>query len=189
MNKKRIYNRLLNNQGFTLIELLSVVVIIALVSGISISGIISTTNNSKLKSEKIFVDKLSTLIDDYLDLYPPTKKVGETITFTKCKDATCTKNYEVTANKVIKNDDTKISLSDLINEKIVSKTKLVNPKNKQQCYNDEFANLEVIVYKDSEYVYYYYLDLSGNNTTCDIADENAIINTLPDSLKSKVGLS
>lgn len=189
MNKKRIYNRLLNNQGFTLIELLSVVVIIALISGISIYGITSTVTKSKLNSEKIFVEKLSNLIDDYLDLYPPTQKAGEEISFAKCNDVSCSKTYETTATKMQKTDGTQITLNDLITTAIVSKKDLVNPKNKQRCYNDEFINSEIIVYKDSEYVYYYYLDLSGNNTTCYITKENAIINTLPENLKSKVGLS
>lgn len=187
MNKKS--NIILNNKGFTLIELLAVVVIISLISGISIYGISSTVNNSKLRSEKIFVEKLSTLIDDYLALYPPTKKVGEEITFTKCKDASCTEKYEVTATKMQETDGTQINLNDLIDAGIVSQKDLVNPKNKQNCYIEENTNPEIIVYKDSDYVYYYYLDLSGINTTCDITLENAIINTLSDNLKSKVGLS
>ena len=181
-------NNKLNNKGFTLIELLAVVVIISLISGISIYGISSSVNNSKLRSEKIFVEKLSTLIDDYLALYPPTKKVGEEITFTKCKDASCTKTYEVTASKMIKTDGTQITLNDLIEASIISEKKLINPKNKQKCYNKKLTNPEITIYKDRELIYYYYLDLSGTNTTCDITLENAIINTLPDNLKSKVGL-
>lgn len=59
----------MNRKGFTLIELLATIVILGIVGGIATYGVINTINTSKLKSEKIFVDKLSNLIDDYLDLY------------------------------------------------------------------------------------------------------------------------
>ena len=177
----------MNNKGFTLIEMLAVVVVLAVVGGIATVSVISIINTSKLKSEKVFVDKVSDLIDDYLDLYKPTKSTTNTYIFDKCANSDCSKTKSVTAVEVIKADGTSVHLSDLITKGIIKKEKLVNPKNKQQCLNGN--NPEIKVYRDEEYVYYYYVDLRGDNTTCDISDKNGIINTLPDDLRSEVGLS
>ena len=168
-------------------EMLAVIVVIAIIGGIATTSFISTINTSKLKSEKIFIDKLSNLIDDYLDLYPPTYINGTTYSFDKCRDNACADTYSVTANQVLKSDGSLIYLKDLIAKNIIEDDKLVNPKNKKQCFDT--ANPEIKVYKDSDYVYYYYVDLTGTNTDCNISNENSIINTLPDNLKSKVGLS
>ncbi len=32
------------------------------------------------------------------------------------------------------------------------------------------------------------MDLRGENTSCDISEDNGIINTLPDGLREKVGI-
>ena len=66
----------MNKKGFTLIELLATIVLLTVIGGIAITGVISIINTSKLKSEKVFVDKISNLIDDYLDLYA--KDLSET---------------------------------------------------------------------------------------------------------------
>ena len=176
----------MNNKGFTLIEMLATIVILAIVGGIATVSVISIINTSKLKSEKVFVDKVSNLIDDYLDLYKPTKSTGNEYEFKKCANSDCSNTKTVTAVQVIKADGdgsvSPVHLIDLIC--IIEKEKLINPKNKQQCLNGNGP--EIKVYRDEEYVYYYYVDLRGN---CDISDENGIINTLPDDLSSEVGLS
>ena len=174
----------MNRKGFTLIELLAVIAILGLISGIATYGVISTINNSRLKSEKIFIDKVSNLIDDYLDLNPPKKKGNTTYTFVKCVNESCSESYSVTATNMFKEDNTSIYLNDLITEGIINSDDLVNPKNKEDCLDG--VNPEIYVYKDSDYVYYYYVDLSGSNTSCDITPENGIINTLPDNLKDQV---
>ena len=167
----------MNNKGFTLIELLAVIVILAIISGIATYGVINTINTSKLKSEKIFVDKLSNLIDDYLDLYPPQKKIKDDYIIEKCVDADCGVKYQVPAAEVQKNNG-EITINDLITEGIASSEDLINPKNKKKCF-DETHNPKINIYKDTDYVYYYYVDLSGSNTNCDISSENSIIDTLP----------
>lgn len=169
----------MNRKGFTLIELLATIVILGIVGGIATYGVINTINTSKLKSEKIFVDKLSNLIDEYLDLYPPTKKIGTTYTFDKCVDDICNDTYSVSANKILKTDGTIITIKDLVDKKIITYKDLINPKNKQECFNSSF-NPEIVIYKDNDYVYHYYVDLSNNN--CDISDENKYINNMHDNL-------
>ena len=181
----------MNRKGFTLIELLATIVILGIVGGIATYGVISTINTSKLKSEKIFVDKLSNLIDDYLDLYSSElNKTTDTYTynFRKCKIDKCItydddNSYEVTATKL-----TSVRISDLVNpdKKIITYEELVNPKNKLECFDTSY-NPEIIVYKDTDYVYHYYVNLDNNK--CDITDENEIIDNMHDNLKSKLGLS
>ena len=179
----------MNRKGFTLIELLATIVLLAIVGGIASASVLSAINNSKAKSEKVFVEKISNLIDDYLDLESPTNPTGTTISFDKCKDTSCTKSYSVTARQMLKKDGSKIYLKDLIDANLVNQSDLINPKNKEQCLTGTSLGPEIIIYKDSDYVYYYYTSLAGTNTSCNISTESGVINTLPDNLKSKVGLS
>lgn len=176
----------MNNKGFTLVEMLAVVVILALVGGIATTGVINTINTSKTKSEKIFVDKLSNLIDDYLDLYRPTQEVGTTYKINKCANSTCSKKTEVNIIKVTKSGN--IHLRDLIDKKIISEADFINPKTKEKCLNEGDNGPEIKVYRDEEYVYYYYVDLRGNNTSCNISAENGVINTFPDDISEELRL-
>lgn len=178
----------MNNKGFSLVELLAVVAIIGVVGGIATVGVMSTINTSKNKSEKIFIDKLSNLIDEYIAENRPNGITGNTYTFTKCKNADCSSTYEATATQVKKSGNNNIYLKDLVENGTIEQEKLINPSNKKNCL-ESGNGPEIKVYKDSDYVYYFYIDLSGTNTTCEISSENGIINTLPDNLKSKVGLS
>lgn len=173
----------MNRKGFTLIELLATIAILGIVGGIATYGVINTINTSKLKSEKIFVDKLSNLIDDYLDLYPPTIQNGTSYDFDKCIDDACSDKYTATANKRLKKDNNIITIKDLVDKGIVSYKDLVNPKNKLECF-DNSANPEIVIYKDNDYVYHYYVDLSNNN--CDISDGNKYINNMHDNLYNVV---
>ena len=175
----------MNNKGFTLIELLATVAILAIIGGVATYGVINTINNSRLKSEKIFVDKLSNLIDEYLALNRPTRVDSSTYTFTKCQNNTCSNSYQATATKVIKTSGESIHLKDLVDDGIIDDAQLINPKNKQKCLTGDGP--EIKIYKDSDFVYYFYVDLTGANTTCDISTENGIIDTLPEKLKSEVG--
>lgn len=176
----------MNRKGFTLIELLATIAILTVIGGIATYGVINTINTSKLKSEKIFVDKLSNLIDDYLDLYSSElTKTPNTYVFRKCSIDNCetyddNNSYEVIATKL-----ESINISDLVNpdKKIITYEELKNPKNKQQCFGDIFGvtyNPEIIIYKDTDYVYHYYVDLSNNK--CDITYENALIDNMPKNL-------
>lgn len=177
----------MNEKGFTLIELLVTIVIISLIGGLIAYQSINVVDKYQLNTEQIFVTRLSSSISDYLDLTLPNQPIGQTYTFIKCSDTTCATNYSATATKVIKADGGSISIADLVSNNIISESDLVNPKNKENCFTG--ANPEITIYKDSDYVYYYYVDLTGENTDCDITPENAIINTLPENLQKEVGLS
>ncbi len=171
----------MNNKGFTLIEMLAVIVILGLIMGIASYSIINTINNSKKNSEKIFVDKVSNLIDEYLSIYGSNLSPTDVkVIFEKCQDKNCSSEYYSTATEL-----TSIHLDDLVKKNLVDESKLVNPANNKKCLENG-KNPEIIIYKDDEYVYYYYTDLGEDKTNCNISKENGIIDTRPQSLKNKI---
>ena len=58
----------MNRKGFTLIELLAVIVVLGLVLLISVPIISDAYTKSKIKSEEVFVDRLTQAIDSYVKL-------------------------------------------------------------------------------------------------------------------------
>ena len=174
----------MNNKGFTLVELLATIVILGIVMGIASYGVISAINNSKIKSEKLFVDKIGTAIEGYLSIegnrlveIPDT-----TIEFQKCRSdqendsANCRTSELKELSTIHLKDITEINNNSRFKIKTINESDLVNPKNKKNCVIGD-NNPEIRVFKDSEYKYYYYLDLT-ENTSCEISYENAVISNL-----------
>lgn len=73
----------------------------------------------------------------------------------------------------------------------------VNPSNNKTCFyisGDNVVNPTIVVYLDEDNKkYYYYVDLSGNNTACNFRARNSFITNFPDNLvkslkKAKVDL-
>lgn len=185
----------MGNKGFTLIEMLAVVLILSIIMGIATNGVISYINTSKIKSEKIFVDKIANYIDSYIALYGSSMNtIGNEYTFKKRKKLT-KNNDELECIDSNSYDVTAIELNSFSLDKItegnnsegyanlVEKDDLVNPGNKKKCF-DETNNPLVRVFRDSDYVYYYYVDLSNNG--CEIHEENKIINNIPDNLCASI---
>ena len=162
----------MNQKGFTLVELLAVLVILGLIMGIATYGVVGTINSSKRSSEKIFVDKLSNFIDDYL------AENGSYLHF-DVNEYYCVRNCSI---HVYKSVDT-VTLSDLVDASIVDKDKLVNPANGKSCLggNDD-KGPNIVIFKSDEFVYYYYVDLSGNNTYCEVSDDNNLLFKMPNDL-------
>lgn len=179
----------MDNKGFTLVEMLAVAVVLTIVMGIGYYGVTGIINNSKSKGEAIFVEKLSDAIDEYISLNGDSlaqSDVDTSYKFKKCYMSNCYNEdndsydedsyYEV---KAVLLDE--VSISELLDEELLNEEDIVNPSNKLNCLNDG-KNPLIKIYKDDDYVYYYYVDLSGDNTSCEISTENGIINTLPDNL-------
>ena len=57
----------MNKKGFTLVELLATLVIIGIVVGFTIVGINYNINNTKKKTEDIFIGTIKDAIKVYLD--------------------------------------------------------------------------------------------------------------------------
>ena len=199
----------MNNKGFTMIELLAVIVVLSVIMGIATLGVTNTIKNSKLKSEEIFVEKINSLIDDYIDYVNLNEggfhKNGEPMAFEKCNvytdtnkstdddGGTCQKNpITVNAYLMKKKDGNDITLYDLVDTKLISEDDFKNPNTKKKCENLEDTN--IYIFKDDDAVYYYFVDLESS---CGIKirineEDNTynyvnIINTLPDDLISGHG--
>ena len=177
----------MGRKGFTLVELLATIVIMSLVLGIASYSVIGIINTSKEKSEKIFVDKIGVAIEQYIALEGRklVKDNNYNYTFNKCKTSSCNDIKEVEATELFDGSEY-VKLNVLIEKNFFEDNKLINPVNKKNCLDGKEPIIRI--FRDSDYVYYYYVDLSGDKTSCEISSENAIINTLPDGLKSKVGL-
>lgn len=171
----------MNKKGFTLIELLVTITIISLISILLINSSIKLFTKYKANTEEIYISKLKDAIDSYITLTIPKQKVGPSYNFIKCSNKDCTLKYEKTITKVLDEQDKIITLEDLIKENIISKSDLA----KNKCFNNYYP--EIKIYKDSDSIYYYYLNLKENNNTC--SQTTYIITNLPEDLQKKVGLS
>ena len=174
---------IMGNKGFTLVELLATVVILGLVLGIGTYSVVGTINNAKNKNEEIFVDRISEVIYEYIELKGLSlgKIAGREYNFDKCLNSDCSYKdasvlYELNS----------INISTLVSEGLIDGESMINPANKKECFDG--VDPLVRIFKDSDYVYYYYVDLRGSNTSCEVSDKNGIINTLSDEAKEKVGL-
>lgn len=131
----------MNRKGFTLVEVLAVIIVIALVFTLVAPSISDVYENSKLKSEEIFVERLSSVIDSYVKLNSGDISFTSNGTATK-KEGEST--YTVDIYKGI------ITINNIINDKLLSKENYINAGNKEASCN---INAEIEVYRDSDYVY------------------------------------
>lgn len=171
----------MNKKGFTLIELLAVIVVLGLVLIISVPNLTDVYKNSKLKTEEIFIDKLSKKIEEYIDFNKDTWSFenGPVIKTKKVP------NSELTKVTVWKED---IRFQKLLDSKLVTKGDFIDPNTKKNCFE---GNSTFEVYKDTDYVYCFVVRKKSFNieeTSClsddylnkyKMDDESQIINTCP----------
>jgi len=131
----------MNRKGFTLIELIAVILILSIILVIAAPNISNVYKNSKLKSEKIFVDRLSSIIDSYVKLN--SGEIGFTNYGTANKDEEGS-SYTVNISKGT------ITIQDIIDDNLLTKEDYVNAGNKEVSCNKE---AEIEVYRDSDFVY------------------------------------
>lgn len=152
----------MNRKGFTLIEVIAVIVLLGIVIAISAPSIISVYDDSKLKSEEIFVDRLSEGIDNYVKF-----SVGDLSGFTssgvknKCQydsgtDA-CDSTYSVEVW------ETTSSISNVIAGGFISAEKYKNAGNNSATCNEEAP---VEIYKDSDGVFCFKVKKDNDSLGC-----------------------
>ena len=153
----------MNRKGFTLIELLAVIVVLGLVLVVTIPSITSAYKNSKIKSEEVFVDRLTQAIDSYVKLN------SDTMSFS-CKSDRCEgrktengKEYDITYQKGV------ITINDIIKDGILTQKDFVNAGNKETSCD---TSAEVEVYKDSDFVYCYKMEINSLNCLTDAYKKN-----------------
>lgn len=156
----------MNRKGFTLIELLAVIVVLGLVVLISVPIISDAYTKSKIKSEEVFVDRLTQAIDSYVKLNSDTISFNENGTGTKTERILDKeKTYNITYQMGT------ITINDIIKDGILTQKDFVNAGNKEISCN---TAAEVEVYKDSDFVYCY--KMKKNSLNC-----------LTDAYKDKIG--
>ena len=171
----------MNKKGFTLIELLAVIVVLGLVLIISVPNLTDVYKNSKLKTEEIFIDKLSKKIEEYIDFNKDTLSFEKEAN-PKTKKVPNSKSTKVTVWRG------NIRFQDLLDSKLVTKGDFIDPNTKKNCSE---GNGTIEVYKDTDYVYCFVVRKKSFNigeTSClsddylnkyTVNDENPIINTCP----------
>lgn len=160
----------MNRKGFTLVEMLAVIVILGLIMGIATYGVIGAINSSKNRGEKLFLDRLTTIVDEYISL----SNSSSTYSITKSTNTNefCIRNCEEDKKVYLKEYGT-FNIEKLVDANLIEKDKLVNPKNKLACFDLNNENDEIHLYRDTDYVYYYYIDLTNNK--CELNAENTLI--------------
>ena len=147
----------MNRKGFTLIELLAVIVVLGLVLLISVPIISDAYTKSKIKSEEVFVDRLTQAIDSYVKLNSDTINFNENGTGTKTVNETDT--YNITYQMGT------INIQKIIDDGILTQKDFVNAGNKKTTCNTAAAEVEV--YKDSDFVYCYKMKTNSLNCLTD----------------------
>lgn len=142
----------MNRKGFTLIELLAVIVILGIILTFAVPSITNIYKESKLKTEGMFLNELSKSIDSYVTLN------SDKIAFNEKKTATKTENNQSLSVTVYEG---KISIKDLIDDKIIEEKDYINPGNKNATC--EKTTKIVKVYRDSDYVYCYKVNKNALN--------------------------
>lgn len=155
----------MNRKGFTLIELLAVIVVLGLVVLISVPIISDAYTKSKIKSEEVFVDRLTQAIDSYVKLNEiEYKSTGNG------KKTENGKEYDITYQKGT------ITIQKIIDDGILTQKDFVNAGNSNKAGNnnkDTTCNTaaEVEVYKDSDFVYCYKMKKNSLNCLTDAYKE------------------
>ncbi|MGM9881340.1 MAG: type II secretion system protein [Bacilli bacterium] len=150
----------MNRKGFTLIELLAVIVILGLVLVFTVPNITDAYKNSKLKTEEIFVDRLSDSIEGYISLNTTTGGLNFSNTPIKIKKENPTNPTFNSSNTYIEMIAYKanVKIEDIINSGIITSNDYINPGNKDvSC--DPKAQVEV--YRDEDFVYCHKVELDA----------------------------
>ena len=157
----------MNKKGFTLVELLATLVILGIVTSLTIIGLNINTNNTKKKTEEIFIGTIKDAIKMYLDSDARKLKYDiEVCTISKALNDSV-KVYK-TSSSVTLNTIINSKYSPLLNED------LVNPNNEANCD----INASVDIYRDEDYVYYY--KMKKGDLDCLTIDLDGYITNLPE---------
>lgn len=131
----------MNRKGFTMVEVLGVIIVLGIVLIISFPNLTSSFQSGKLKSEEVFVNRVSEAVDSYVTLN------SNNITFTS--NGAATKTYSGT-NHAVNIYQGEITINHIINDGIITQKDYLNPNNETQSCS---TNLPIYIYRDSDFVY------------------------------------
>ncbi len=149
----------MNKKGFTLIELLAVIVLLAIVAGITYTTVLSAGAKGREKTETIFIETLKDAINMYIDTD------GKNLSY---NNKVCTISKSTGTVDVYSSN---IRFSDIINSSYrpISESDFINPINKDTVCNKDAS---ITIYRDTDYVYYY--KFNGNSLDCLTISSNKI---------------
>ena len=163
----------MNNKGFTLIELLAVIIVLSIVSSITIMAVNGSYSNAKVKSERVFINNVTKAVEAYIDEnmtsgWGGVSRVGEYEKYDIDKNE-CDNSTTFCYVNVYKRS---FPFQKILDSGYLKKDEVVNPNNDNSCYDD---STEVMVYRDSDYVYCFMVKLG-----CLGKDgKDGVINTCP----------
>lgn len=160
----------MNRKGFTLIELLAVIVVLGVVLVVSIPSLTDAYTKSKIKSEEVFIGRLSDAIDSYVKL--DSDEIEFSGSGTGIKKETGKEDYDIIYQMGT------ITIKNIIDSGILTEKDFINAGNKEvNCK----AATEIEVYKDSDFVYCYKMKKQSlnclTNNYKDTIDGEYAINT------------
>lgn len=136
----------MNRKGFTLIELIAVIVILGIILVVTVPNLLSVYDDSKLKTEELFLNNLSKSIDSYVSLNPDKLDFNFT-SFHAIKEEQEEQEEQEETVEVYK---ATITVQDIINDGLIKEEDYRNAGNKDQTCR---SSGEIEVYRDSDYVY------------------------------------
>lgn len=164
----------MNRKGFTLVELLATIIILSIVVGITVVGISINMEKTKKKTEEVFIESIRDAMSVYLS--SPDKNLS--FSGPRCGTIKKTTTGEVDVYK------TTITFNDVISGyHQLEQSDLINPKDNSTC--QQASNIEVNIYRDSDYVYYYKINKADFGCNLDISEST--IDNLPSGFPDGCG--
>lgn len=155
----------LNNKGFSLIELLATIIILGILGAVGSVSYINYLEKSQEKAKEAFVKQLENSVEDYISMYGTSELIFN-------NNGTKEKCYIE-----VNGPDNNVEVCDEVNYysasnnpefgtivTYVSDKDFVNPVTKIPCTDD---NLNIEIYRDSDYVYCFKVKPNGTESCID----------------------
>jgi len=161
----------MNTKGFTLMELLVSLVILGIVTAIAIAYMNYNYNSTLSKTEEIFVDTIHDALKLYLD--------GDAKNLNFPSGSVCTLNKTHGTVYLHKATET-LTFDNVLSSSYVPlvSDELVNPANKDKSNYRCKSDGSLFIYRDDDYVYYYFI--RKDSFRC-LNDDAGYITNLPPS--------
>ena len=140
----------MNRRGYTFIELLGVIVLLGIILVIAIPSITTTLKTSRIKSEEVFLDKLSDTIDSYVTLN------SDSLSF---ESAGSGKKRERENEENVPIYKATTTMNDIIKSNLITEKDFKDPAFDTNCNK----NAVVEIYRDSDYVYCHKIKIEGSD--------------------------
>ena len=140
----------MNRRGYTFIELLGVIVLLGIILVIAIPSITTTLKTSRIKSEEVFLDKLSDTIDSYVTLN------SDSLSF---ESAGSGKKRERENEENVPIYKATTTMNDIIKSNLITEKDYKDPAFDTNCNKDAVVE----IYRDSDYVYCHKIKIEGSD--------------------------